>query len=116
MHVMPTATNQLPLTETITPSIQADVAAAVRSAFDTNQPLYLLGGQTALDFGHQRRVAQAAAGSKKPVLVTRVGAEFLAPASVAFYQEAKLPLFPMPDRAVSALRAMVDAGVASAQE
>lgn len=61
-------------------------------------------------------VARAAAGSDKPVLVTRVGAEFLAPASVAFYQEARMPLVPMPDRAVKALRAMVDAGADSAQE
>jgi acyl-CoA synthetase (NDP forming) len=61
-------------------------------------------------------VAQAVAGTDKPVLVTRVGAEFLAPASVAFYREARMPLFSMPDRAVKALRAMVDACVDSAQE
>ena len=51
MHVMPAATNQLPLTETITPSNQADVAAAVRVAYEEDQPLYPLGGQTALDYG-----------------------------------------------------------------
>lgn len=48
---MPSTTNQLPLTETITPATQADVASAVRTAFDTRTPLYPLGGQTALDYG-----------------------------------------------------------------
>lgn len=61
-------------------------------------------------------VAEAVAGSDKPVLVTRVGAEFLAPASVAFYREARLPLYPMPDRTVKALRAMIDAGLDTIQE
>lgn len=63
-----------------------------------------------------RGVAQAAEGSDKPVLVTRVGADFLAPASVAFYREARLPLYPMPDRAVKALRAMIDAGSDTTQK
>ncbi|HET9017504.1 MAG TPA: acetate--CoA ligase family protein [Thermomicrobiaceae bacterium] len=57
-----------------------------------------------------RGVARAAAGATKPVIVTRVGADFLAPQSVPFYRASRLPLFPMPDRAVRALRAMVDYG------
>ncbi|MFN8511968.1 MAG: acetate--CoA ligase family protein [Chloroflexia bacterium] len=57
-----------------------------------------------------RGVAAAAAGSDKPVVVARTGAEFLAPDSIAFYQEARIPLFPMPDRAVRAIKAMVDYG------
>ncbi len=57
-------------------------------------------------------VIRAAHGSDKPVLVARVGAEFLAPASIARYREAGIPLVPMPDRVVKALRAMIDvAGV-----
>jgi acyl-CoA synthetase (NDP forming) len=40
--------------------------------------------------------------------VARTGAEFLAPDSIPFYQAARIPLFAMPDRAVRALRAMVD--------
>jgi acetate---CoA ligase (ADP-forming) len=53
-------------------------------------------------------VVAAAKETDKPVLVTRVGADFLAPSSVAYYRQARLPLYPMPDRAVKALRAMVD--------
>jgi acyl-CoA synthetase (NDP forming) len=55
-------------------------------------------------------VVRAAGATMKPVLVARVGAEFLAPASVAYYAENRIPLFPMPDRAVKALRAMAEAG------
>ncbi len=55
-------------------------------------------------------VVRAARGSDKPVLVARVGAEFLAPESVAYYQEQQIPLFPMPDRVVKALKDLVDAG------
>jgi acetate---CoA ligase (ADP-forming) len=57
-------------------------------------------------------VIRAAQSSDKPVLVARVGAEFLAPASITRYREAGIPLVPMPDRVVKALRAMIDvAGV-----
>jgi len=57
-------------------------------------------------------VISAARGAAKPVLVARVGAEFLAPASIALYREAGIPLVPMPDSVVKAVRAMVDvAGV-----
>ena len=59
-----------------------------------------------------RGVVRAARASSKPVLVTRVGAEFLAPASIAYYQESRIPLFPIPDRAVKALKTMIDVGVA----
>lgn len=55
-------------------------------------------------------VVNAARGSDKPVLVTRVGAEFLAPRSVAFYRESHIPLFVMPDQVVRALRVMVEFG------
>jgi acyl-CoA synthetase (NDP forming) len=57
-----------------------------------------------------RGVAQAAAGSDKPVVVARTGAEFLAPDSIAFYQQVRIPLFPMPDRAVRAIRALAEYG------
>lgn len=57
-------------------------------------------------------VVEASRGATKPVLIARVGAEFLAPASIDYYREAHIPLVPMPDRVVKALRAMVDvAGV-----
>jgi glycolate oxidase FAD binding subunit len=48
---MPTAIDQLPLTDTLSPTTQADVAAAVCTAHDAAQPLYPLGGRTALDYG-----------------------------------------------------------------
>ncbi len=53
-------------------------------------------------------VVHAARAGGKPVIVARVGAEFLAPAAIAYYRESRIPLFPMPDRAVKALKAMVD--------
>jgi acyl-CoA synthetase (NDP forming) len=60
-----------------------------------------------------RGIVRAAGGSDKPVLLARVGAEFLAPASIACYRDARIPLVPMPDRVVRALRAMVDVAEAS---
>ncbi|MEX0586330.1 MAG: FAD-binding oxidoreductase [Pirellulales bacterium] len=45
------ATNPLPIAETIRPTTQAEVAAVVRSSFDSSTPLYPFGGQTALDYG-----------------------------------------------------------------
>src|SRR5262245_1974066 len=45
------ATHQLPLTDTITPATQPEVAHAVQRAFDNSQPVYPLGGQTSLDYG-----------------------------------------------------------------
>ena len=50
-------------------------------------------------------VIAAAENTSKPVLVTRVGAESLAPAALARYREARIPVFPMPERAVRALAA-----------
>jgi acyl-CoA synthetase (NDP forming) len=61
-----------------------------------------------------RGVARAAEGGTKPVIVARTGAEFLAPDSVAFYQTSRIPLYPMPDRAVRAIRAMADYSAGSA--
>jgi glycolate oxidase FAD binding subunit len=41
----------LPLTDTVKPADQADLAVVVRDAFTRGSPLYPLGGCTALDFG-----------------------------------------------------------------
>jgi glycolate oxidase FAD binding subunit len=49
---MPTATNRLPLIDTIAPATQAEVAEAVRAAFESKTPVYSLGGKTALDYGY----------------------------------------------------------------
>jgi glycolate oxidase FAD binding subunit len=48
---MPTATLPLPLTVTIEPTEQAEVAATLRQAFADETPVYPLGGRTALGFG-----------------------------------------------------------------
>jgi acyl-CoA synthetase (NDP forming) len=53
-------------------------------------------------------VIAAASSSGKPVVVSRLGAEFLAPVSLAMYREARIPVFAMPERAVNVLRALVD--------
>lgn len=48
---MATKTDILPLTETASPATQAELAEAVRAAFEARTPVYPLGGQTALDYG-----------------------------------------------------------------
>jgi acyl-CoA synthetase (NDP forming) len=60
-------------------------------------------------------VVEAARASGKPLLVCRLGAEFLAPRALARYREARVPVFPMPDRTARALKAMIDhhAGMAA---
>jgi len=61
-------------------------------------------------------VIAAARASGKPVVVSRLGAEFLAPTSLAMYRTARIPVFAMPERAVLVLRALVDAAeIASRQ-
>jgi acyl-CoA synthetase (NDP forming) len=50
-------------------------------------------------------VIAAVAGTTKPVIVTRVGGDSLAPGALASYREARIPVFPMPERAVRALAA-----------
>jgi acyl-CoA synthetase (NDP forming) len=50
-------------------------------------------------------VVAAVQGETRPVLVTRVGADSLAPGALARYREARIPVFPMPERAVRALAA-----------
>jgi glycolate oxidase FAD binding subunit len=41
----------LPLTGTVTPADQAELAATVRDAFASESPIYPFGGRTAIDFG-----------------------------------------------------------------
>lgn len=50
-----------------------------------------------------RGVIAAANSSSKPVVVARMGAEELAPRSLELYKEARVPVFPMPDRALTSL-------------
>ena len=48
---MPSVAESLPLTETISPTDQAGVAEAVRTAGEAREAIYPLGGQTSLDYG-----------------------------------------------------------------
>ena len=49
--LVPTLADNLPLTETVTPADQAELAAVVREAAASGTPVYPIGGGTALDFG-----------------------------------------------------------------
>jgi acyl-CoA synthetase (NDP forming) len=53
-------------------------------------------------------VARVSATSDKPILVVRVGADFLAPRALEVYRQSHIPVFPMPERAIAALRGMWD--------
>jgi len=48
---MADATDMLPLTDTVAPADQAELAGVVRKAFDSVTPLYPIGGGTAMGFG-----------------------------------------------------------------
>lgn len=48
---MPTVSDALPLTDTVTPADQAELAQTVREAYADGLPLYPIGGGTSLDFG-----------------------------------------------------------------
>ncbi|HEV7226463.1 MAG TPA: FAD-binding protein, partial [Pirellulales bacterium] len=48
---MSIASEFLPLTSTLTPSDQAELADAVRQAYGDGTPLYPIGGGTCLDYG-----------------------------------------------------------------
>lgn len=52
-------------------------------------------------------VTEVAARSDKPVVVVRMSSESLAPDAVAHYRDHHVPLFPMPERAIRALTAML---------
>jgi acyl-CoA synthetase (NDP forming) len=59
-------------------------------------------------FGVAQGLVELVATAAKPIVVARVGAETLAPRSMALYREAGVPVFPMPDRAVRVLRAVAE--------
>jgi acyl-CoA synthetase (NDP forming) len=54
------------------------------------------------------RVIEVAHASAKPVLVTRLGPEHLAPEALARYRAARIPVYPMPERTIRVARAMVE--------
>jgi acetate---CoA ligase (ADP-forming) len=58
-------------------------------------------------------VARINASSDKPILVVRVGADFLAPQALEIYRRNRIPVFPMPERAMAALRGMWESRVSA---
>jgi acetate---CoA ligase (ADP-forming) len=54
------------------------------------------------------RVIEVASDAAKPVLVTRLGPERLAPKALARYRAARVPVYPMPERTIRVARAMVE--------
>lgn len=54
-----------------------------------------------------KAIVEVAQESKKTILVSRMGAEFLAPRAVPFLIQNKMPVYPTPDRVVRVLRNMV---------
>lgn len=57
-----------------------------------------------------KSVVRVAATATKPIIVSRMGAEFLAPNALALYREAGIPVYPMPDMAIRALKASAQLG------
>jgi acetyl coenzyme A synthetase (ADP forming)-like protein len=57
-------------------------------------------------FEAAKAIVKASKARKKPIIVSRMGAEVLAPKSIAHFRENKIPLFATPDRAIEALRVM----------
>jgi len=57
-------------------------------------------------------MAELARDATKPIIVTRLGAEFLAPGALARYREARIPVFVLPEQAVRTLSVMADLGMA----
>lgn len=57
-----------------------------------------------------REVAAVARDATKPIIVTRLGAEFLAPEALSLYREARIPVFVLPEQAVRTLGVMADLG------
>lgn len=54
---MTAATHTLPIKDALTPATPAELAEAVRGAFETATPLYPVGGGTSLDFGLPAKAA-----------------------------------------------------------
>jgi acetate---CoA ligase (ADP-forming) len=92
------------------PSMIPDIVRLVLEEPTVDSVLVMLttnAGPAALEMA--RGISEVAYGSKKPVIVSRVGADALAPDAVEHYQAHRIPLFPMPERAVQALSVMVRA-------
>lgn len=88
----------------ITPSMVGQVAKAMLDDEGLDGVLVMMtsnAGAPAVEVA--RGVIAASRASDKPVIVARMGAEELAPESLRLYREARIPVFPMPDRAVASL-------------
>jgi len=107
------ADNPVDVTMEVTtrPEMIGDAAAIVLDEPDVDALIVMLttnAGAPALEVA--RGVTAVAAGSDKPIIVVRVGADFLAPDSIAHYRRHRIPVFPMPERAVNALAIMARVG------
>jgi acyl-CoA synthetase (NDP forming) len=94
---------------TVRPEMMDEVAEAVLTSDAVDMVVVVLttsADPPAIDVA--KAVISAAQASPKPVVVARVGADDLAPQSLRLYQEARVPVFPMPDRAVKAVKALAD--------
>ena len=92
---------------TTSPEMICDVTAAVMADRHVDAVLVALttnAGPGAVAIS--RRMAALVAESVKPLVVARLSADYLAPDAVADYRAARIPLFPTPERALRALRAM----------
>lgn len=94
---------------TVRPHMLGEVAEVVLACHEVDALIVLLTTNADPPATEAARgVINAAQSSEKPVIVARLGAEFLAATALAQYRDARIPVFPMPDRAVRALRAMCD--------
>lgn len=102
---------------TSNPQMVARIAEMVLAEPSIDALLVMLttnAGPTAVEVA--RGVTRAAGGSVKPVVVARLGADYLSMESVAHYRANKIPLYAMPEQAVQALSVMVQAGASRHEE
>jgi acyl-CoA synthetase (NDP forming) len=112
------ATNPVDVTMDVTvrPTMIADVARAVLQDPGVDALLVML---TTNADPPAAEVAQGliemVGTATKPVVIARLGAGFLAPRAMSMYREAHITVHPMPEPAVSVLRAMADAARVAAR-
>jgi acyl-CoA synthetase (NDP forming) len=107
---VPTNPVDVTMDVTVRPAMISDVAAAVLRDPGVDALLVMLttnADPPAIEVA--KGLIAVVASATKPVLISRLGADFLAPESLAMYRAAKIPLYPTPERAVTVLRALADA-------
>jgi acyl-CoA synthetase (NDP forming) len=92
------------------PNLVGDVVAAIKDDPDIDAVLVVLSSnvrEPALQMA--RHLGQLQESLSKPIVVARVAADSLASAALAHYRTNRIPVYPTPERAVSALAALVSA-------